>query len=58
MPLGLVAAGEATTSASEVVNIVKEVMGLFSEYPLNILLVSCLAIIGFKVFRSAKSSAA
>lgn len=48
---------EATIDSAlvtELINLVKNVMGLFSEFPLNVLLIGSLAFLGFAIFRSAK----
>ena len=42
---------------TEVVNLVKTVMGLFGEYPLNVILISSLAGVAFMLFRKAKRAA-
>lgn len=42
---------------TEVVNLVKSVMGLFSEFPLNVLLVASLCFVAFGLFRRAKHAA-
>lgn len=53
----LVAEAATNTDPTGVINIVKGVMSLFGEYPLNLLLMAGLAVVGFKIFRSAKKSA-
>lgn len=56
--LNLVAlASETVIDASmvtEVLNLVKSVMSLFKEFPLNVLLIGSLSFLGFAIFRSAK----
>ena len=42
---------------TELINLVKSVMGLFSEFPLNIILIAGLCFIAFGLFRSAKRAA-
>lgn len=42
---------------SELVDLVKTVMGLFSEFPLNVLLIASLCVVAFKLFGSAKKAA-
>ncbi len=46
-----------TGLVTELMNLVKTVMGLFSEFPLNILLVASLAFVAFGLFSRAKSAA-
>lgn len=46
-----------TALVNEVVNLVKTVMSLFSEFPLNVILISSLAGVGFWLFRRAKGAA-
>lgn len=46
-----------TSIVNELVALVKTVMGLFSEFPLNVLLVASLCFVAFGLFRRAKSSA-
>lgn len=41
----------------ELLNLCKQVMTLFSEFPLNIFLVSSLVGIGFGIFKAAKKAA-
>lgn len=55
----LVVLGEATTNidtalVSELINLVKTTMGLFSQFPLNVYLIGGLTFLGFGIFRSAK----
>lgn len=42
---------------TELVNLVKTVMGLFSEFPLNVLLIASLCFVAFGLFSRAKSAA-
>ena len=56
----VVAAAEAsidTAMVTELINLVKSVLGLFSVYPLNVILIASLCFIAFAIFRSAKHSA-
>lgn len=56
----MVAAAEAVIDVSlvtELINLVKSVCGLFSIFPLNVLLVASLVFVGFRIFRSAKGAA-
>lgn len=46
-----------TSIVNELVNLVKSVMGLFSEFPLNVLLISGLCFVAFGLFGRAKSAA-
>lgn len=46
-----------TSIVNEIINLVKTVMGLFSEFPLNVLLIGSLAFMAFRMFRSAKDAA-
>ena len=55
----MTALAEATIDSAmvtEVLNLVKNVMGLFGEFPLNVLLIGSLAFLGFAIFRSAKKA--
>ena len=45
-----------TTNAGTVIELVKTAMGLFSEFPLNIMLVASLVGVGFGIFRKARKS--
>lgn len=45
-----------TSIVTELINLTKTVMSLFSEFPLNVLLVGSLAFMGFGFFRAAKHS--
>lgn len=42
---------------TELLNLVRSVMGLFSEFPLNVLLISSLCFVAFGLFRKAKRAA-
>ena len=44
-------------SVDGALDLVKSVMGLFTEYPLNVYLICGLACVGFGVFRAAKGAA-
>lgn len=46
-----------TAIVTELIALVKSVMGLFSEFPMNILLTASLVKIGFSIFNKATSSA-
>lgn len=46
-----------TGIVTELVNLVKNVMGLFSEFPLNVLLIASLCFVAFGLFSRAKSAA-
>lgn len=46
------------TLVTELLNLVKTMMSLFKEFPLNILLVSSLACVGFGIFAVARRAAA
>lgn len=46
-----------TSLVNELVNLVKSVMSLFSEFPLNVLLISSLCFVAFALFGRAKSAA-
>lgn len=46
-----------TTNASTMVDLVKTAMGLFSEFPLNLILVSSLVGVAFAIFKKAKRAA-
>lgn len=58
-PTLLAAAGDTGSSldASSVIELVKSCMGLFTEFPLNILLTAAVAVVGFKIFKKAKGAA-
>lgn len=58
--MGIIATGESvidTSIVTELVNLVKTVMGLFSEFPLNVLLIASLCFVAFGLFSRAKSAA-
>lgn len=46
-----------TSIVNELVALVRSVMGLFSDYPLNILLIASLCFVAFGLFGRAKSAA-
>lgn len=46
-----------TGIVEELLALVKSVMGLFSEFPLNVLLIASLAFVAFGLFARAKSAA-
>ena len=46
-----------TSIVTELVNLVKSVLGLFSEFPLNVLLIASLCFVAFGLFSRAKSAA-
>lgn len=46
-----------STLVGELLDLCKQVMGLFSEFPLNVFLITGLVGIGFGIFRKAKRSA-
>lgn len=46
-----------TGIVTELVNLVKNVMGLFSEFPLNVLLIASLCFVAFGLFKRAKVAA-
>lgn len=41
---------------TELINLCKTCMGLFTEFPMNVLLLASLVGIGFSIFRNAKRS--
>ncbi|MBD5451286.1 MAG: hypothetical protein HDR25_01465 [Lachnospiraceae bacterium] len=59
--VGVLATGSSTTidtsSISELLNLCKQCMGLFTEFPLNIFLIGGLVGIGFGIFKAAKRAA-
>lgn len=59
--LSVVAADASTVIntgiVTELVNLVKNVMGLFSEFPLNVLLIASLCFVAFGLFKRAKAAA-
>lgn len=46
-----------TALIGELLNLCKQCMGLFTEFPLNVFLIASLVGIGFGIFRMAKKSA-
>ena len=55
---GLIADAVIDTSlVNELIALVKSVMGLFKEYPLNVLLISSLAFVAFGLFSKGKRAA-
>lgn len=42
---------------TDLLALTKSMMGLFSEFPLNILLTAAVAVVGFKIFKKAKGAA-
>lgn len=46
-----------TTNAAALVDLVKTAMGLFSEFPLNLILVASLVGVAFGIFKRAKRAA-
>lgn len=55
---GLIADAVLDTSlVNELISLVKSVMGLFKEFPLNILLIGSLAFVAFGLFSKAKRAA-
>lgn len=58
IPVIVAEAGSIDTAVvTELVNLVKTVMGLFSEFPLNVLLVAGLCFVAFGLFSRAKGAA-
>lgn len=57
----LLTAGEGavidTSIVTELMTLVKTVMGLFSEFPLNVLLIASLCFVGFAILGRAKRAA-
>ena len=45
-----------TSIVTELVNLTKTVMGLFSEFPLNVMLIATLCGVAFGLFRGARHS--
>lgn len=41
---------------TEVIGLTRSMMGLFTDFPLNVYLIGGLAFLGFGIFRSAKHS--
>ena len=52
--LGNAASSIDTSLVTELINLVKTTMALFSEFPLNVYLIGGLTFLGFGIFRSAK----
>ena len=46
-----------TAIVDELIALCKSCMGLFTEFPLNVILIAGLTFIGFGIFRSAKRAA-
>lgn len=46
-----------TTNATTMVDLVKTAMGLFSEFPLNLILIASLVGVAFGIFKRAKRAA-
>lgn len=46
-----------TGLVSEVIGVAKSVMGLFKEFPINVILIGTVAGIAFKLIRGAKHTA-
>lgn len=46
-----------TSIVNELVALVRSVMGLFSDFPLNVLLIASLCFVAFGLFGRAKSAA-
>lgn len=46
-----------TSLVGEFIALVKSVMGLFGEFPLNVLLIATLSFVAFGLFRRAKRAA-
>lgn len=57
MPITALTTMIDTNVVTELIDLVKNVMGLFSEFPLNFLLVGGLCGTAFAIFRSAKGAA-
>lgn len=43
-----------TSIVNELLNLVKSVMGLFSEFPLNVILIAGLCYVALRLFRTAR----
>ncbi len=43
-----------TSIVAELIDLVKSVMGLFSEFPLNVILVAGLCFVAFRLFGAAR----
>ena len=46
-----------TSIVTELINLCKSCMGLFAEFPLNVLLIAGLVGVGFTIFSQARSAA-
>ncbi len=46
-----------TTNAAAVIDLVKTSMGLFTEFPMNLILTASLIGVGFGIFKRAKRAA-
>lgn len=58
MPVQFLAASTIDSSlVTEVIGFVKSFMGLFNEFPLNVLLIGGLAGMAFGIFRKGKKAA-
>jgi hypothetical protein len=58
MPVVAAAATSIDTAVvNEVIALVRSVMGLFSDFPLNVLLIAGLCFVAFGLFGRAKSAA-
>lgn len=58
--MGLLATGTTgldTTVVSSVIDLVKSVMGLFAEFPMNVILTASLVAVAIGIFASAKRAA-
>lgn len=60
--IGILASGAGTPSIdssaiTELINLCKQCMGLFSEFPLNIFLIGGIVGVGFTIFTQAKHAA-
>lgn len=44
-------------AVTEVINLAKQCMGLFTEFPLNVFLIGGLCSLGFSIFKRAKHAA-
>ena len=54
--MNFLAAAGPSVDVAGVIGIVKGVMALFTEFPLNIMLAASIAGIGFKVFKKGKGA--
>lgn len=46
-----------TGIVGELINLCKSCMGLFTEFPLNVMLIASLSFVGFGIFKAAKRAA-